>query len=129
MRETSARLMASSSAISMIHTPRICWAASLLPISASSSVNHSSPASTFNAVDFLAPCGPSRISMWSALAPGRMMRATAGDHPQRAEGAVERRVVGAEMGDGPAIETGMPSHARPSGSRGRDGCGCRARRP
>ena len=63
MRETSARLMASSSAISMIQMPRICCAASLLPISASSSVNHSAPASVLIALDFLAPCGPSRISM------------------------------------------------------------------
>ncbi len=31
----------------------------------------------FSAVDFRIPCGPSRMSMWSALQPGCMIRATA----------------------------------------------------
>ena len=67
---TSERLKLSSSASSMIHTPRACIAESLEPRSAISSV-YQSPASTRSAVDFLIPCAPSRIKQQSAFMPGR----------------------------------------------------------
>ena len=73
-------------------------------------MNQLAPASTFSAVDFRTPCGPSRISMWSALAAGLHDAGDGRDHPQRAEGAVERRVVGAEIGHRPGVE---PRHAVP----------------
>ena len=73
---TSARLMVSSSAISITQTPRVSIAASLLPRSDSRSVNQGS-LSAFRAEDFLMPCGPSRISTQSALQPGWKIRATA----------------------------------------------------
>ena len=66
---TSVRLMESSSATSMIHTPFVSMAASLLPRSERRSVNHGS-ARVKRALDFLMPCGPSRIRTQSALAPG-----------------------------------------------------------
>ena len=74
---TSARDMESSSAISMTQTPRVCKAASLLPSSAISSVNHS-PAMVFSAVDFLRPCGPSKMRQQSAVAPGQASDAVEG---------------------------------------------------
>jgi len=76
IRATSEWLRLSNSESSMIHTPRVCIAASLVPKSASSSVKYS-PASVRNAVDFRIPCGPSRIRQQSAFAPGRKIRATA----------------------------------------------------
>ena len=65
----------SNSESSMIQTPRVCVAASLLPRSASSSVKYS-PATVRNAVYFRMPCGPSRIRQQSAFAPrvGRFAR-------------------------------------------------------
>jgi hypothetical protein len=72
---TSAWLRLSNSESSMIQTPRVCVAASLLPRSASSSVKYSA-ATVRNAVDFRMPCGPSRIRQQSAFAPrvGRFAR-------------------------------------------------------
>src|SRR5690348_1067007 len=69
IRLTSERLSVSSSESSMIHTPRVCSAESLLPKSANSSVKYD-PASVFKAVDLRVPCGPSRIRQQSALTPG-----------------------------------------------------------
>jgi hypothetical protein len=76
IRATSAWLRLSNSESSMIQTPRVCMAASLLPRSASSSVKYS-PAIVRSAVDFRMPCGPSRIRQQSAFAPGWKIRATA----------------------------------------------------
>ena len=77
-RSTSERRRALSSPISMIHFPRRSCALSLLPRSAISSANQSGDiAMTAQAVLLNAPCGPSRISAWSALQPGRYTRATA----------------------------------------------------
>jgi len=66
---TSARPMVSSSAISMIQTPRVSIAASLLESSDRRSVNHGA-ARAISAEDLRIPCGPSRISAQSALQPG-----------------------------------------------------------
>jgi hypothetical protein len=73
---TSAPLMASSSESSIIHTPRAWSAASFDPSSEISSVNHGA-AMVRTAVDFRAPCGPSKIKQQSALHPGRKIRAMA----------------------------------------------------
>jgi hypothetical protein len=54
----------SSSDSSIIQTPQVCIAASLLPRSASSSVKYS-PASVRRAVEFRIPCGPPRIRQQS----------------------------------------------------------------
>src|ERR1017187_2026931 len=75
-RPPSVPAIDSSSAISTIQTPWIWMDASFDPSSGIWSVNHGSP-NTRNAVDFLMPCGPSRIRQVSALTPGDKMRATA----------------------------------------------------
>ena len=48
-------------------------------------------------LDFLVPCGPSRISMWSTFAPGCMIRATAEINPARAERTIERSILRSKM--------------------------------
>src|SRR5687767_12300764 len=101
--------MASSSAISMIHTPSICCAASFDPISASSSVNQSAPASVFRAVDFRAPCGEDQHVV--GLDAGTKDAGDGGDQPEGAGLPIEVGGLGPEIALGPGLDAG---HAVPA---------------
>ena len=95
IRDTSARLIASSSAISMIQMPRICWAASLL-----------TDLGQFVGEPLFAREHLQRARLLGALRSfedQHVVGFDAGphdashrrDHPSRAEGSVERRVSSA----------------------------------